>query len=152
MSEPVEQIETPAATGKETLPEWAQRELTDVRQEAARYRNEKKEALSAVETTKAEFESKFTDLNDKLNNKELELLKLKAALAAKVPGESAEEFAGLLKGEDFDSLKAHAENVKAMFAAFNKPDAPVDHSQGTGNNTSLNGDPLLESLAAKLGF
>ena len=141
------------------LPDWAKRELSDVRAEAARYRTERNEARTAAEAAKSSFETKIAELNAAGNTvyqesqaKDVQLMKYKAALAVGVPGEHVEQFAGLLQGEDIDSLKSHAESVKAMFAGLDRPDAAKDRSQGFGNAQALNGDPLLADIKAKLNI
>lgn len=146
------------------LPQWAQDELKSVRDEAAKYRTEK---ASAVEAAKAEAESswqaKVEELETALAEKEssvtetrTEVTKLKAALGAGIEGDKVLSFASLLKGESEEELKAHADEVKQLFAA-SEPATPattpaVDPSQGSGNPLPLNGDPLLAAVSKAVGI
>jgi hypothetical protein len=143
---------TTTPEGQATGTEWWQRELSDVRQEAANSRVKLKETKEAFEAEKAALLAEKTQFESELKNQQLFNMKIKAALAAGVPGESAEEIAELLKGEDLDSMKSHATKLISTFSGLNKSDAPVDHSQGSGSYVPLNGDPLLEDLSKKLGF
>jgi hypothetical protein len=137
---------------QEAAPDWWQSELSNVRQEAASTRVKLKETKEALEAEKAAIAAEKAQVASDLEKERIGNLKLKAALRAKVPGELAEKFAEILVGTDLESLVTHAESLKETFAGFNKSDAPVDHSQGAGSDTSLNGDPLLEDLRKKLGF
>lgn len=146
------------------LPQWAQDEIKEVREEAAKYRTEKS---SAVEAAKAEVESswkvKVEELEGQLSattqqidSERTEVTKLKAALEAGIESEKVLSFASLLKGDTEDELKNHADEVKQLFAS-SEPTTPtrtpaVDPTQGSGNPLPLNGDPLLDSIKKVVGI
>jgi len=145
----------------DALPEWARNEIAEARQEAARFRVQKNEAVNeAKESVKTQFESQIADLQnklgateDELSSKNVELLKLHAAIEADIPTKYLAKFASLLKGSTVEELTAHAQEVKGLFGNTESPVRAVDPSQGSGNNNiPLNGDPLLASLKAKLGI
>lgn len=83
------------------LPEWARNELTSVRQEAGKYRQQLRDAKAALENAKTpeEFEAATTELTNKVAVLEQELLrtrigtthKLPAALIARLQGSTPEE-------------------------------------------------------------
>ena len=147
--------ETPveaAESTDETVPEWVREKLTKANNEAAKYRVQAKEASEkAMVEAESKFQDKLTALSDEksaiaaeLENVRLEHLRLKAAISVGIPGESASEFADLLKGSSEDELKAHAEKVKGLFGA-SKSDRAVDPTQGLGE-----GDVVANSPGAML--
>lgn len=155
------------ASTKADLPEWAQKELTDARSEAARYRTEKNAAVeTAVETAKAQFDAQLgaaatakAEVEKKLTDAILDGQKLRTAIAADLPVKSLDaldQFAKLLQGDDEESLKSHADELKKLFAQGAPdptPDRPVDRSQGSGvPSTPLNGDQLLNALKKTVGI
>ena len=78
--------------------------------------------------------------------------KLRAAIEAGISNDKIFTFADLLKGDNPEQLKSHAEELKELFvieeAAPTKQSA-VDPSQGSGSkHLPLNGDPLLDSVMA----
>lgn len=150
-----------SANSVDALPEWARNEIAEARQEAAKFRVQKNEAVNeAKEAVKTQFEGQIADLQnklgateDELSAKNIELLKLHAAIEAEVPTKYLSKFASLLKGSTAEELTAHAQEVKGLFGKTDAPVRAVDPSQGSGNNNlPLNGDPLLASLKAKLGI
>ncbi|AEV52086.1 hypothetical protein [Rhodococcus phage RGL3] len=146
----------------EDLPQWAQTLISETRAEAAQHRTEKQ---SAVETAKAALADEHTAaiaaLNVKVTETEterdgarLEVTKLKAALAVGIDGERAIGFAELLKGDNEDQIKSHADEVRKLFGDNKPAHVPAtDPSQGSGNKTPLplNGDPLLDAIKKKVG-
>ncbi|KZM68838.1 hypothetical protein [Nocardia terpenica] len=156
---PVTTSQEPVAQTVDSLPEWAREKLTKANNEAAKYRNEKNDAVSAAKAEAlTEYEAKLAAeaeklaaLQTKYTAKELELLKLKAALTAEIPGQSAIEFASLLQGGTEDEIATHAKAVKALFGKTETKDRPTDPTQGTGNVLPLNGDPLLEMVKRVVG-
>ncbi|GAB4584409.1 hypothetical protein [Nocardia sp. IFM 10818] len=157
---------TPATTSQEpvaqtvdSLPEWVREKLTKANNEAAKYRNEKNDAVSTAKAEAVtEYEAKlaaeaekYSVLEQQLSDKALELVKLHAALNADIPGPSAIEFASLLQGSTEDEITAHAKTVKALFGKTETKDRPTDPTQGSGNVLPLNGDPLLEMVRRAVG-
>ncbi len=155
--------ETPVTSEPQSvdeLPEWARNKLTKANNEAARYRTEKKEAVDTAKAeVRAEFEAQLNELSEakatavaEQEKAQLALIKLRAALSAGIPGESAAEFAELLQGATEEEINSHAEKVKSLFGKTSTKDKPVDPSQGSGNRLPLNGDPLLNAVKSKLGI
>lgn len=155
--------ETPAPTPQAGVESFSKEYVQELRNEAAKYRNEKKEA---VETAKAEataeaireYEAKaaerdvaLTDINNELSGTKLELLKLKSVLAADIPSTDVLEVVALVQGTDEETVSASVQRVKALIGKAPSKDRPTDPSQGTGNVLPLNGDPLLETLKRIVG-
>lgn len=127
----------------QALPQWARDAITTANDQAARNRIKAREA---AETARAEVAAEFQermsalaadkdDIALELGDARLDLSRLRIALGAGIPGESATEFAALLRGSNEDELRAHADKVKAMFGVISaQPDRPVDHSQGLGRD------------------
>lgn len=150
----------PAMTKVEDLPDWAQKEITDTRAEAAKYRVEKNEAVdTAVAAAQVKFQEQLdaasnakTEVESKLAGAILETSKLKAALGAGIPADKVVEFSDLLKGDTDEELKSHATELKKLFNVDpGKPSTvpAVDPSQGSGNESlPLNGDPLVRAVEA----
>lgn len=133
---------TPETQVTDELPQWAREKLTKANNEAATYRVRAKDAEEkARQEITSEFEGKLSALSDEKSAIEAELsaaridsMKLRAALAAGIPGESAVEFAELLKGDNEEDLAAHAEKVKGLMGA-QRPKVS-DRSQGLGGSNS----------------
>ena len=130
-----------------------------LRQEAAKYRTERNEAVEKVkadlqgqfESQLAAKDSEFGELQSELSSHQLELLKLKSILAAGIPTEDVMTVADLVQGEDETTVSESVERVKSLIGKAPSRDRPVDPSQGSGNSIPLNGDPLLESLKRIVG-
>lgn len=144
--------QTPPAGSSNEMPQWVKDELASVRNEAAQRRVEKNAAVTAH----TEALAQVTALTDAKTAAEkaaadhaFELTKLKVALAAKVPGEQAAEFASRLRGSTEDELKADAENALKLFGG-GKPARATDPSQGRGNNGPAASTPQSE-FAQMLG-
>ena len=163
MSENTNDTTTNESTTNESvdvLPDWAREKLTKANNEAAKYRTEKNEA---VEKAKQEVTESFTEKVEKLEAQVAERVseieegrhetaKLRAAIEAGISNDKIFTFADLLKGEDPEQLKSHAEELKKLFVvedAAPTKQAAVDPSQGSSSNhLPLNGDPLLDSVMA----
>ena len=130
-----------------------------LRQEAAKYRTERNEAVDRVKTElQAQFESQlsakdseFGELKSELSSREVELLKLKAILAAGIPADDVLTVAELVQGNDEATVSESVERVKSLIGKNPPKDRPVDPSQGSGNTIPLNGDPLLETIKRIVG-
>lgn len=147
--------QAPSTETVDSLPEWAREKLTKANNEAAKYRNEKNDAVNTAKAAlTAEFEQKlsekdtaYTELQGQLSAKSLELLKLQVALDLDIPSKKAVKFAALLSGTNEDEIKASAADAKDLFGAVEVKDRPTDPSQGSGNQSiPLNGDPILEAI------
>lgn len=142
----VEGTET-ASASPDALPEWARAQITKANNEAAKYRTKAKETEERVRfEVESEYEAQITALSDEraaiaadLNAARLDGMRLRAALAAGIPGESAVEFAELLKGETEEELAAHAEKVKGLMGT-QRTARVVDRSQGLGGGNSAPAD------------
>lgn len=152
-------------TNTETLEEEVARlksQLADARSEAAKNRVAKR---TAVEEAKAQLEADLKaeheaalaklktehgDVEAQFNESKLRVARLQAALNSvfdETTVERVSEMASRLVGSTEEELKADAERAKALFGLDSKPNTPaVDPSQGSGNATPLNGDPLLKMM------
>jgi len=152
--------ETPVEPAKqqEVIPEWARKQISEANAEAAKYRTERNNIEAETKAAlSADFDTQFKTLSDEKSAITAErdtatsqLTKLKVALAAGIPGETAVEFAALLQGNDEDELTAHAGKLKEMFGAPGKASRAIDPSHGAGaNNTSLSGADQFAALIQK---
>lgn len=132
-----------------------------LRNEAAKYRNDKKDAVQAAkDALNAEWETKLSGSADEVNrlgtdlgDAWVELAKLYAALDAGVPSDKVRDFAGVLKGSDAESIKGSAESAKALFGGFKTDDPATDPTQGSGGSAiPLNGDKLMQALSRAVGL
>lgn len=133
--------------------------VQQLRQEAAKYRNEKKTAVEeAVSKLTTELEQKLAakdveiaEATTNFSSRELELEKLKIAMRAvdQTAASRAEKLAELLKGSTEDEILSSAESAKELFGGFVKNSPAVDPTQGSGGGViPLNGDPILQALKA----
>jgi len=130
-----------------------------LRQEAAKYRTERNEAVEKVKTDlQSQFESQlsakdseFGEIQSELSARQMELVKLKAILSAGIPTEDVMTVAELVQGDDETTVSESVERVKSLIGKAPARDRPIDPSQGSGNSIPLNGDPLLESLKKIVG-
>jgi hypothetical protein len=147
---------TETESPSDSLPEWAREKLTKANNEAAKYRTKAKEAAQQAQYEAEEkFSAQIAALTDEratavaeLENARLEVTKLKAALSVGIPGESASEFADLLKGSNEEEILAHAEKVKELFGASAKPARATDPTQGLdgGHATDLSAGAMLANF------
>lgn len=160
----------PEAENVDTLPEWARARLTKANNEAARYRNERNQALEkAREQVAAEFETKLAELSAakeaaeaKLAETETNLVKLRAAFGVVAPEggsgslfDKASEVAELIKGSNEEEIAEHAAKLRELFGSTATPTrvSAVDRTPaGKAEALALNGDPLTQSLKAALGL
>lgn len=150
---------TPAAPAAPKPETFSLDYVQGLRQEAAKYRTERNEAVERVKTElQSEFESQlsakdseFGELKSELSSRQVELVKLKAILAAGIPTDDVLTVAELVQGEDEETVSKSVERVKSLIGKNPPKDRPVDPSQGTGNAIPLNGDPLLETIKRIVG-
>lgn len=142
----------------DSLPEWAQKELTKARNDAAKYRTEKRELKQQLENAgeadkkRSEVEKKLHEQSETLSDRESELGKLKAVLNAGMPADQAVSMASRVKGATEDEWNHDAAELASMFGESVKPERRPDYSQGAGNSQPLNGDPIEDGIRAKLGI
>jgi hypothetical protein len=130
-----------------------------LRQEAAKYRTEKNDAVTAAkaelaaqyDNALAAKDTEFEELRQHVSARELDLIKLRAALAAGIPTEDVLEVVELVQGDTEESISESVNRVKALIGKAPSKDRPIDPSQGSSNSIPLNGDPLLESLKKIVG-
>lgn len=141
----------------EVLPQWARDQITEANKQAAKYRTEKNDAVEAAKQEVADsFQDKIRELEAQVESKDgevsstrLEVDRIKATLEAGIAADKALSFADLLKGENPEELRSHAEELKKLFANGEEPKSSkaTDPSQGHGSKElPLNGDPLLAAL------
>lgn len=146
------------------VPETFSREyVTELRDEAAKYRNEKKDAVTTAQAeTRAEVvgeyepqlaakDTEIGSLKETVATQGIELLKLKAVLGAEVPTADVLTVAELVQGSDDETI---SESVKRVMSIYGKTPAKgpyVDPSQGTGGDIPLNGNKLLSALSRAVG-
>lgn len=147
-------------TTEDVLPDWAREKLTKANNEAAKYRTEKNEAVEKAKqevtesfTAKVEaLEAQVAERDSEITAGRHEVEKLRAAIDAGIANDKIFTFADLLKGENAEELRSHAEELKELFVVEQTERSKVaatDPSQGAGGKTlPLNGDPLLESVMA----
>lgn len=131
--------------------------VKQLRQEAAKYRTEKNDAINAAKAEiTASFESQiaekntaFSDLEGQLGAAGVELTKLRTALQLQVPSDKVLAFAELLKGNTPEEIQQSAASAKELFGGFKTP--ATDPTQGTGGAVPLNGDPILAALKKAVG-
>lgn len=143
---------TPATTPapKDELPDWASKEIRELRDEAAGRRVDNKNLTEQLTTVGGQVQTLTTEKDEAITRAttaEASLLKLKVALSAGVPGEQAAEFAELLQGSTEQELKDHAEKIR-KFGGPQQGRLPFDPSQGLGGNDNTPLTPEQEFAAA----
>ena len=141
------EVETP--TPEDVVPEWVRKKLTEANNEAAKYRTRAKEAAEKAQfEAEEQFGTQIKTLTDEKAALAAELemarssaTKLRAALSVGIPGESASEFADLLKGDTEEEIVAHATKLRELFGTPEKSTTRfVDKSQGLGNAAPANSE------------
>lgn len=151
---PADPVTPPANNPGDVLPQWARDQITKANNEAAKYRVEKNDAVAAATAaSQAEFETKIAAINESnaktasdLEETRIQNIKLTAALTVGIPGESAAEFASLLKGTTQEEISTHAEKVKKLFGTQAPAQRAVDPSQGSGGEPTKQLAPGLPRL------
>ena len=149
-------VPQPAAPAPEV---FSKEYVQELRNEAAKYRTEKNEAVERAkadvikdyESKLSEKESSFNEIQAELSDRALELLKLKAVLAAGIASEDVLEVVTLVQGNDEETVSESVKRVKSLIGKAPEKERPIDPSQGTGNHLPLNGDPLLETVRRIVG-
>lgn len=159
MSDTTTTPETPAVPAPEANQQqetFSRDYVETLRQEAARYRTEKKDAVEAgkaevikdYEGKLAEKDTAFGELQTAHAETSLELLKIKSVLESGIPREDVLEVVALVQGSDEESVKESVERVKSLLGKSPAKDRLIDPSQGSGSHIPLNGDPILNLLKA----
>ncbi|AGM12032.1 scaffolding protein [Streptomyces phage Godpower] len=102
--------ETPKTDSEDDLPDWAKKELTKTRGEAANYRVKLREAEGALKNAKTveEYEAATAQLSDKIAELETQLVREKVARKYELP----DELAARLQGADEAALEADAKALQ----------------------------------------
>lgn len=161
-STPTADATVAAAPEAHPAPEVFSKEyVQELRNEAARYRTQKNEAVELAKSAVAkEFEAKlaekdvaFTELQNSFQEAQIELQKLYVALDSQVPSDKVRAFAAILQGADADSISASAAAAKELFGGLDGKSPAYDPTQGAGGGVlPLNGDPLLNALKKVVGI
>lgn len=135
--------------------------VQELRGEAARYRNEKKDA---VEAARAALNDEWTRKHEataadngrlslELGDAWIALQRLYSAIDEGVPTDKIRSFADMLKGNDAESIGASAKSAKSLFGGFQTNPGAVDPTQGSGgqNVPGLNSNQLLDDLKRIVG-
>ncbi|WJN63185.1 head scaffold protein [Streptomyces phage phiScoe45] len=127
---------TPETKPEDELPEWARKELTKVRGEAANYRTKLREAETSLQNAKTpeEFESARTELSKRIAELEHEVVVSKVARKYELP----DELVPLLKGGDEAALEAVAKTLSKYAVT------PAPESLGGGLTPSDNDDDEMD--------
>jgi hypothetical protein len=160
MSDETQSVDAAAPTQEAPKVESFSKEyVQELRNEAAKYRTEKNDAVERAkadvvkdyEGKLSEREASFKELQGELSVRALELLKLKAVVAAGIPSEDVLDVVSLVQGSDEETVSESVARVKSLIGKNPPKDRPVDPSQGTGNVLPLNGDPLLNMVKRVVG-
>ncbi|MEU5433828.1 hypothetical protein AB0G73_10665 [Streptomyces sp. NPDC020719] len=104
--------ELPAGTAEDELPEWARKELTKVRSEAASYRTRLRDAETKLSDAKSpeEFEAALAEITTKNAELEHSLTVSKVARRYDLP----DVLAARLHGATVEELEADAKTLQAL--------------------------------------
>jgi hypothetical protein len=151
--------DTAAAQEVDTAETFSREYVQELRNEAAKYRTEKNNAVEAAraevikdyETKLAQKDGSLSEMETEVSARSLELLKLKMVLNEGIPTEDVLDVVSLVQGADEETVSESVKRVKSLIGRKPPADRPVDPSQGTGNVLPLNGDPLLEMVKSMVG-
>lgn len=143
--EPTEAEQGDQESKDSELPEWARNELTNVRQEAGKYRQMAREAKAALEAAKTpeEVEKVTADLTSKVAELEHEILRRDVATDVGLP----KALAARLNGSTKEELEADA---KSLLALVSTPQEPERLGGGLDpSDTSDDFDPVAAARKAR---
>ncbi|AGT14265.1 head scaffolding protein [Mycobacterium phage Adzzy] len=157
---------TPVVTEKPMEPTpkvYDEAYVKELRQEAAKARVDKKDAVDAAvklanDAHAAEIaarDTRITELENELGTAWIELQKLHTSLAAKVPSDKVLAFVEILQGTDAESIGESAKKNLELIGGFDRKPVPgFDPTQGFGGRDPLplNGDPILDAMCGVLGI
>ncbi|MEU3709003.1 hypothetical protein [Streptomyces catenulae] len=135
--------DTPGENPEGALPEWARKELTKVRGEAASYRTRLRDAEEKLSEAKSpeEFEAALAEVKTK--NAELERSVLVGSVARRF--ELPDEFASRLRGDTAEELEADAKALRSLLA----PTAPAALAGGLNPSDEDDGEMDPRALARR---
>jgi hypothetical protein len=148
-------------TGPVPVETFSRDYVEGLRSEAAKYRNEKKDAVEAAKAeVTAEWEAKLaakdvelTQLQSDSLGKDVTLYKLRTAIELGVPSDKLVAFAGVIQGDNEEDIKASAQSAKELFGGVRNNDPATDPTQGSGGRPvlALNSDALLQAVKTVVG-
>lgn len=109
------------------------------------------EVVAEYEPQIAERDTRITELETAFADQSLELVKLRAVIAAKVPTDDIDAVAGLVQGTDDESIGDSVKRVMSIYGKKEQLSPPIDPSQGAGGTTPLNGDKIANLLKRAVG-
>lgn len=109
------------------------------------------EVVAEYEPQIAERDTRITELETAFADQSLELAKLRAVIAAKVPTDDIDTVAGLVQGTDDESIGDSVKRVMSIYGKKEQLSPPIDPSQGAGGTTPLNGDKIANLLKRAVG-
>ncbi|AKY03764.1 scaffolding protein [Streptomyces phage Verse] len=127
---------TPETKPEDELPEWARKELTKVRGEAANYRTKLREAETSLQNAKTpeEFEAARSELSSRIAELEREVVVSKVARKYELP----DELVPLLKGDNEEALELVAKTLSKYAVT------PAPESLGGGLTPSDDADDEMD--------
>mgnify|MGYP001548270668 CR=1 FL=1 len=148
-------------TGPVPVETFSRDYVEGLRSEAAKYRNEKKDAVEAAKAeVAAEWEAKLAAKDVELSQlqsdslaKDVTLTKLRTAIEVGVPSDKLVAFSELIKGDTEEDIKASAQSAKELLGGIRTNDPATDPTQGSGGKgpLALNGDPLMQKIRSIVG-
>ncbi|GAA2812854.1 hypothetical protein [Saccharopolyspora taberi] len=133
----------------EHLPEFAQKIIKALRSEAATHRHKARlanEKTATLEQETAALHAAKMNTEADLASARLDLTRLRAALAAGVRADLAEDFAARLHGSTEEEIAADAERLKNTFGVSARRGDP---SQGASGGTALTDHPLTNFFLSR---
>lgn len=143
--------------------------VQELRQEAAKQRTAKKQAVddakaeaqAELDKFKSAADTKYGTLQTELGEAWITIQKLHTAIAEGVPTEKLLAFVDVLKGTDEETIKQSAQTAKELFGDLSQPNGEqpktgrtpaYDPTHGHGSKElPLNGDPLLATVKKMVG-
>ena len=128
---------TPPANNE--VPAWAQKELSDIRSEAAARRVEARDYKEKLDASLGQVQTLTTEKDQAVSRAEkaeLELLKVQVAVESGIPGGDIAEFVAYLQGSNKDELK---DNAGPLIPRYTKSSPAYDPSQGHGGQAAQTG-------------
>lgn len=130
--------------GEDKLPDWARKELTRARTEAANYRTKLRDAEGSLAKAKTpeEFEAAKAELTTRVAELERSVLVATAARKFGLP----DELADVLKGATVEELEAHAKKLQKFVNGTDEP--RLGGGLNPGDDNAAEGDPVAAAQRA----
>lgn len=132
---------TAEPTTVDALPEWAQKMIRDLREEAGGYRQKAKTAADEVSaqaaTERDELVAKVTAAEERAAAAEASMARTNAALSAGFRADQVAEVAQLIKGDTPEEMATHATHLRELFGgAGERKSDPSQGMTGEVDNTA----------------